>query len=60
MARSNISKSRRKATPGITKNGKVKLRSVSITKLQEMLEKAQRPRDKDKISRSIKHRQKHG
>lgn len=48
-----ISKSRRKATPGVTKNGRVRLRSLNVEKLTGLLAKSQRPRDKDKIQRHI-------
>jgi len=42
---------RRKTAPGMTKNGKIKLRSLSYSKLVELLGKTTRPRDKDKITR---------
>ena len=48
-----VSKSKRKNIPGKTKNGKTKLTSLSLTTLQEMVGKTNRPRDKDKIQRFI-------
>lgn len=45
-------KSKRKNIPGKTKNGKVKLRSLSMATLEEMLPKA-RPRDQHKIRHFI-------
>lgn len=39
---------RKKANPGLTRNGRVRLRSLSLVQLQEMMEKA-RPRVKHKI-----------
>jgi hypothetical protein len=44
----SVSKAKRKANPGLTRNGRVRLRSLSLVQLQEMLEKA-RPRVKHKI-----------
>lgn len=49
----SVSKSRRKANPNATRNGRVRLRALSLTKLQEMLPKASTPRQKDKIQRFI-------
>lgn len=55
-----VSKSRRKAIPGKTKNGKIRLSSLMTHELQSLLEKSQRPRDKDKIQRMLNLRIKHG
>lgn len=48
-----VSKSKRKNIPGKTKNGKTKLTSLSLATLEDMVVKANRPRDKDKIQRFI-------
>jgi hypothetical protein len=58
MARNQVSKSSRKADPLKTKNGRTRLGPLSIAKLQEMAEKSNRPRDKDKILRAINYRSK--
>lgn len=47
-----VSKSKRRNAPGKTKNGKVKLSSLSLLALEEMLPKA-RPRDQHKIRHFI-------
>lgn len=53
----NVSKAKRRRTqPGMTRNGRVKYKSLTIEKLQTALEKAARPRDKDKIQRFINKR----
>jgi len=49
----NVSKANRKGIPGKTKNGKVKLTSLSLASLQDLVTKSNRPRDKDKIQRFI-------
>lgn len=49
-----ISKSKRKANPMLTKNGRTRLKPLNITQLQSLLEKSNRPKDKDKILRRIR------
>lgn len=49
-----ISKSKRKANPMLTKNGRTRLKPLNITQLQGLLDKANRPKDKDKILRRIR------
>jgi hypothetical protein len=60
MARNQISKSRRKGNPLLTRNGKVRLGPLSVAKLTEMLSSSIRLRDKDKIERAIKYRAANG
>jgi hypothetical protein len=49
-----VSKSRRKANPLLTKNGRTRIKPMSLSKLQQTLESTSRPRDKDKLVRRIK------
>lgn len=49
----SVSKSKRRSTPGMTKNGRVKLRSLSLAKLEQMLEKSNKPKEKHKIRHFI-------
>lgn len=58
MARNQVSKAKRKADPLKTKNGRTRLGPLSVAKLQDMADKANRPRDKDKILRAINNRSK--
>lgn len=48
-----ISKGNRKANPNQTKNGRVRIGNFSLAKLQELVEKASRPRDKRKYQNRI-------
>jgi len=48
-----ISKANRKANPNQTKNGKVRIGNFSLAKLQELVEKTSRPRDKRKYQNRI-------
>jgi len=51
---STISKANRpRNAPGKTKNGKVKIVSLTLSQLQEMVEKVSRPRDKRKYQNYI-------
>ena len=43
--------------PGMTRNGKVSLKSLSIEKLKEALVKTSRPKDKSKIQNLISHKE---
>lgn len=49
----NISKSTRKANPNQTKNGRIRIGNLSLTKLQELVEKASRLREKRKYQNRI-------
>lgn len=44
-----VSKSRRRANPALTKNGRPRLKLLNLAQAQELLDKTQRPRDKSKI-----------
>ena len=44
---------KRKANPMMTKNGKPRLGSLNVSQLTAMLNKAQRKKDKAKLSREI-------
>lgn len=46
-------KATKRTPPGKTKNGKLKLRPLSITQLQEMIKSGSRPRDIDKWQRAL-------
>ena len=49
-----ISKANRpRKAPGMTRNGKVSLKSLSVEKLKETLAKSSRPKDKAKIQNLI-------
>ena len=51
---STISKANRvRNAPGKTKNGKVKIVSLTLSQLQEMIDKVSRPRDKRKYQNYI-------
>lgn len=51
---STISKANRpRNAPGKTRNGKVKIVSLTLSQLQEMVEKVSRPRDKRKYQNYI-------
>ena len=43
--------------PGMTRNGKVSLKSLSIEKLKEALVKTSRPKDKSKIQNLISYKE---
>jgi hypothetical protein len=53
-----IAKSRRKANPLLTKNGRTRLGPLSLNQLNALVEKANRPKDKDKYQRAINNRTK--
>jgi hypothetical protein len=53
MASENKSQLPRKK-PNMTRNGKPRIYAYSLEKLNQELEKAQRPRDKNKINNRIK------
>jgi len=44
---------KRKANPMMTKNGKPRLGPLNVTQLTAMLDKAQRKKDKAKLSREL-------
>lgn len=50
----NVSKSSRKASPSLTRNGRTRLKPLNLTQLNDLIAKSSRPRDKSKIDRRIK------
>jgi hypothetical protein len=48
---------KRKANPMLTKNGKTRLRPLTIAQLSTLVEKTQRKKDKSKITREIARKQ---
>ena len=48
-----VSKSKRRANPALTKNGKQRIMSLSLTQAQALFEKTARPRDKNKVHNRI-------
>jgi hypothetical protein len=48
-----VSKSRRRANPALTKNGKPRLKLLNLAQANSLLEKTQRARDKGKIRNRI-------
>jgi hypothetical protein len=48
-----VSKANRKANPALTRNGKVRIKGLSLDKLQKLSDNTTRPRDKDKIQRRM-------
>lgn len=53
-----VSKSNRKANPMLTRNGRPRIKPLSLSGLKDALEKTSRLREKDKINRRIKQLQK--
>ncbi len=47
-------KNRKTADPMKTRNGRTRLKALSLTQLDALLAKAQRGRDRDKIQRRIR------
>lgn len=48
-----VSKSHKKADPKFTRNGKLRLKPLSVSALETLLSTTSRPRDKDKIQRRL-------
>lgn len=45
----SVSKARRRANPAVTRNGKARIKGLTVSQIETLMEKSNKPRDKDRL-----------